>query len=325
MTEPLVSVVIINWNHLEHLQTCLLALSAQDYPSIETIVVDNASKDGSVEWLREQYPLVHLIKNNTNRGFSHAFNQGVDNSTGDYLLSLNPDVTILPGFLSALVNGMEASENVGIIAPKLLQAGYPDRIDSTGLFINRCRRPYDRGQGTWDKKQFDKKTDVFGACGAAAFYRRSMLDDIRIGSEYFDEDFFAYYEDVDLAWRAHLKGWRAVYVPEARALHVRGYGDTLRKRRQKNQFGPRLAFRNRYLMTVKNDEISNFFADLPLILLFEAPRLVYTAVTSPSSLLAIIDLGRALPSALKKRRFIKTGRKASYKNVRRWFTKVTFT
>ena len=162
---------------------------------------------------------------------------------------------------------------------------------------------------------------VFGACGAAALYRRTMLEDLALDGEYLDESFFAYYEDADLAWRAQLRGWRCVYAPRAVATHARGWGDTLRQpgHAPKGAAGPRLALRNRYLMTAKNDDWRHLLVDLPLILAAELPRLAYAAVTRPAVLLGLVDLARALPSALDKRRQIQRRRTIGDSDIRHWF------
>jgi GT2 family glycosyltransferase len=306
--------------------------------------------DGSPQWVARCCPDVHVLTFPDNRGFSRAFNQAVGCTDGTFVLSLNPDVTVSPGFISAMVQATGRDQRIGMVAPKLLRAGAPMILDSTCLMIDRRRRPYDRGQGEVDRGQYDAQPFdngrnvraqsrpcggvhpersrgaqrgpyVFGACGAAALYRRAMLDDLALDGEYFDEDFFAYYEDADLAWRAQLRGWRCVYAPGAVATHVRGWGDTLRKKGHaaKDGHGPRLALRNRYLMTIKNDAWGHLLADLPLILATELPRLAYAAVAAPEVLLGIVDVVRAWPRALRKRRRIRRQRTADDAVVRRWF------
>jgi len=321
VNEPPVSVIIVNWNHGHFLPGCLDALLAQEYPCLDIAVVDNASQDGSPAWIAHHYPTARLWGFPENRGFAAALNWGVDHTQGDLILSLNPDVTVTERFVAELVQALVQDIGIGIVAPKLLQAEEPTRLDSTGLFVDRRRRPYDRGQGERDLGQYDTILQVFGACGAAALYRRSMLTNLAVDGEYFDEVFFAYYEDADLAWRAQLQGWRAVYAPRAVALHARGGGDTLRKRGRsaKSSTGPRLALRNRYLMTIKNDSLAHFLADLPLILAAELPRLGYAAVTRPRILLGILDLVYALPSAWAKRRQMQCHWTADPTTLRRWF------
>lgn len=318
---PSVSVIIVNWNHGSYLEACLDALLAQDYPRLDVTVVDNGSTDGSPEWIRDRYPRVRLYPLGDNLGFSVAFNHGVSCTDGALVLSLNPDVTVERGLLREMVAVVSRDERIGMAAPKLLQASDPSVLDSTGLFIDRRRRPYDRGQGEVDRDQYDAHSDVFGACGAAGLYRRAALEDLAIEGEYFDEDFFAYYEDADLAWRAQLRGWRCAYAPSAVATHARGWGDTLRKRGRvpKEGRGPRLALRNRYLMTVKNDAWRYCLLDAPLILGAELLRLTYVALAMPAALLGLLDLVRALPSALRKRRTVRQRRRVDDSVVRRWF------
>jgi len=314
-----VSVIIVNWNHRPFLQTCLDSIFAQGFKALNVVVVDNASIDGSPDWIRMNYPRVLLIFLRENRGFSFAFNEGVRSTDDPFILSLNPDVVLQPDCLDHMVRIMVEQERVGVVAPKLLRADNPSLIDSTGLFISRSRCPYDRGQGEVDRGQYDHDTEIFGACGAAALYRRSMLEDLAFANEYFDEDFFAYYEDADLAWRAQLSGWRAVFVPFAIGIHVRGWGDSLRKQSKRNPIGPRLALRNRYLMSLKNDRLSNFLADLPFLLASELPRLLYAAFTMPSVLLGALDFVALSGTIRRKRRRLwqKTGVKES--NLRHWF------
>ena len=321
MSEPSVSAVIVNWNHGHLLPGCLGPLLAQGRTGTDITVVDNGSQDGSPQWLPQRYPEVHLWAMPENRGFSAALNSGIGHTTGELVLSLNPDVTVAPGFVAHLVEAMGQDARIGIGAPKLLQADDPARLDSTGLFIDRRRRPFDRGQGELDRGQYDTQLSVFGACGAAALYRRAMLEDLAVDGEVLDEGFFAYYEDADLSWRAQLRGWRCVYVPQAVATHARGRGDTLRQkgRAAKGSRGPRLALRNRYLMALKNDRTAYFLADLPLILAAELPRLGYAAVTRPAVLLGLLDLARALPGGWRKRRLVRGRRSVDDAALRRWF------
>jgi GT2 family glycosyltransferase len=321
VNEPSVSAIIVNWNHGHLLPGCLDVLLAQNYPSLDVTVVDNASQDGSADWLPQRYPGVQLWALPDNRGFAAALNWGIDHTQGDLVLSLNPDVVVSPAFVAELVKAIVRDAGTGMVAPKLLQAGDPARLDSTGLFVDRRRRPYDRGQGELDQGQYDTAVDIFGACGAAALYRRSMLNDLTVDGECFDETFFAYYEDADLAWRAQWRAWRAVYAPHAVALHARGWGETLRKRGRaaKEATGPRLALRNRYLMTAKNDRLVHFLIDLPRILAAEVPRLAYIAITRPQILLGLSDLAGTLPSARAKRRQMSPRWIAEPHAVRRWF------
>ena len=324
MCRPTVSVIIVNWNHGRLIGACLAALQAQEGVAFDITVVDNGSRDGSPQWIARAYPDVYLWTFPDNRGFSHALNAGIAQTQGAFVLSLNPDVTVRAGFLHVLAQAAEREPRVGMVAPKLLRADAPTRLDSSGLFIDRRRRPYDRGQGEVDGGHYDQRTHIFGACGAAALYRRAMLEDVALNGEYFDEDFFAYYEDADLAWRAQARGWQCRYAPGAVATHVRGWGDTLRKGDApvKDAAGPRLAWRNRYLMTLKNDAWRYVWRDLPWILGAEAPRIAYAAVKMPRALLGLWDLRQAGPIALRKRRLLRARQTVADAVLRRWFVTV---
>ena len=285
----LVSIVIVNWNHGAFLTDCLNALEKQTYSPIEILVIDNASSDGSPQSIVKDFPNVKLTTFKENFGFSKAFNYGVKVTQSEFILSLNPDVVTTPEFLGKLVEIMDLNEKVGITAPKLMRANDPSLIDSTGLFLNRLRKPFDRGQNEVDNHQYDEQTEIFGACGAAALYRREMIEKVSINGEFLDEDFFAYYEDVDVSWRAKKLGWRCVYAPSAIASHVRGWGDTLHKQGDQKfrSIGPRLALRNRYLMIIKNEQFRDIWLTLVLILIVDTLKNVYLLTFYPRVLLGV--------------------------------------
>lgn len=316
-----VAVIIVNWNHGDYINKCLDSLLGQGFKDFEISLVDNGSNDGSIQGVVEEYPGVSCHQFPTNTGFCHAFNWGVKHTNSEFVLSLNPDVFLRSGFLKEIVVAIRNDDQIGIVSPKLLQFKNPAILDSTGLFINRYRRPYDRGQGEMDKGQYDGSDLIFGACGAAALYRRAMLEDIALGDDYLDEDFFAYYEDADIAWRAQQRGWKCKYAPKAIATHVRGYGDTLRKSRKslKMNAGARLALRNRYFMTLKNDSLKYFLLDLPMIFFAELSRLFYMTLFAPHSLLGFKDFLLGYENALKKRRLIRQRKIVDDGSIRVWF------
>ena len=316
---PQVSAVIVNWNHGAHLPACLQALHAQQ-PRPQIVVVDNASTDGSADWVAEHFPRVLLLRLESNQGFARAFNRGAAQSASPWVASINPDLTPRPGFFADLLAAAEQDERVGLCSPKLLRADQPDRLDSTGLYLDRWQRAYDRGQLRPDDGRYDSQTVIFGACGAAAFYRRAMLEDIAVNGQYFDEALFAYYEDADLAWRAQLRGWRALYVPAAVALHARGWGDTLRKGGTTGA-GPRLALRNRYLLLFKNAAWRTILARLPGMQLRDLPRLAYMLIFRPAALLALVDIPRMLPAMLRKRKIIRARQTVPDAALLAWFTR----
>lgn len=213
---PKVSVVIANYNGKHYLKDCLDSLYIQNFKDFEIILVDNDSSDGSADLVEGEYPDVILIRNPANLGFAEGTNQGIRDSKGEFILTLNNDTRLEPGFLDRILDPMEGNGRVGICASKML---FPDgRINSTGLCISRSGAAWNRGMFQEDKGQYDHQEEVFGASAGAALYRRSMLDEIGL----FDEDFFMYMEDVDLSFRARLAGWNCIYVPAAVVYHHHG-------------------------------------------------------------------------------------------------------
>lgn len=210
-----VTVVIPNWNGRHLLPACLAALGEQSFSDFEIVVVDNGSTDGSVGWIQESYPGVRVLVNQENLGFAVAVNQGIRASQGKYVALLNSDTRAGDHWLASLVDAAEADPQVGMCASKMLFADRMDVINSAGICLDLAGITWDCRGGEVDDDSDQDPQEVFGPCGGAALYRRTMLEEIGL----FDEDFFAYLEDVDLAWRARRAGWRALYVPAARVLH----------------------------------------------------------------------------------------------------------
>jgi hypothetical protein len=212
---PTSTVIIPNWNGQHLLAPCLKALAAQTDQDHEVVLVDNGSQDGSVEWVRSHFPAVRVLAQARNLGFAAAVNQGIRASDSCYVATLNNDTEPAPGWLAELVTSAESAPRVGMCASKMLFADRPGVINSTGICVDRAGIAWDRRGGEVDDEREAAPVEVFGPCGGAALYRRAMLDEIGL----FDEDFFAYLEDVDLAWRARRAGWRCLYAPAARVLH----------------------------------------------------------------------------------------------------------
>lgn len=211
----LLAIVIPNWNGRRFLQTCLAALAAQTYPHIETIVVDNASQDGSPAFLREHYPQVRLIELPENRGFTGACNAGMQAARGDFIALLNNDTEVEAGWAAAVMDVFERYPDVGIVASKMLLFDKRDHFHNAGDGFTLDGRAFNRGVWQKDEGQFDREEYVFSACGGSSAYRRTMLDEIGL----LDDDFFFSLEDIDLAWRAQLAGWHALYTPRAIVYH----------------------------------------------------------------------------------------------------------
>ena len=215
---PLVSVIIVNYNGKRYLDDCLTSLSKQSYPRNrwEVILVDNHSSDGSVEHVRDRYAWVQVVAVQKNLGFAEGNNEGYRHCRGELIALLNNDTVVEPGWLQGLVDAILEDSRIGGVTSKILFRDEPDTINSTGLTLYRDGRGGDRGFRQFDHGQYEEPADVFGACGASVLLRRTMIEDIG----FFDERLFMYGEDLDLAWRAHFRGWRFRYTPRSVVYHV---------------------------------------------------------------------------------------------------------
>lgn len=211
----MISVVIPNWNGEAILPTCLDSLRAQTYRDFEVLVVDNASTDGSRALVRERYPEVRLLELPENRGLTGGVNVGIREARGEHLAFLNNDTEAHPQWLAALAQALEEHPEAGTVASKMLLYDRRDIIHSAGDFYRRDGIPGNRGVWQADQKAYSQPGWVFGACGGAMAVRRTMLEDVGL----LDEDLFMYCEDVDLAWRAQLAGYRCWYEPRAVVYH----------------------------------------------------------------------------------------------------------
>ena len=195
-----ISVVVVNFNGKRFLDDCLSSLSVQTYKDYEVIVVDNASRDGSVEHIRSRFPWARIVENKVNLGSTGGNNSGIREAEGEFIVTLNNDTSVEKDFLERLAGPM-SDPGIGMCGSKML---YPNgKINSTGLCLSRSGASWDRGASEEDLGQYDRQEEIFGACAGAALYRRKMLDEIGL----FDEDFFIFMEDIDLTLRARCAGW----------------------------------------------------------------------------------------------------------------------
>jgi hypothetical protein len=286
----LVTVVIPNLNGRHLLEGCLTSLGAQGDPDFAVVVVDNGSTDGSVEWLRAYHPQVRVLANPVNTGFAAAVNQGIRTTETEFVATLNNDTRVDEVWLSALVRALRRNPAAGMAASCMLFAHAPEVVNSTGVCIDRVGIAWDCNGG---ERLLDARPSPspFGPSAGAALYRRSMLDDVGL----FDEGFFAYLEDVDLAWRARWAGWGCVYVPEAVVYHAHSATS-----REGSSFKDRLKGRNKLWMVAKNYPFPHLlWYGLP-ILLYDLAAMAFAALTDRNlgplygRLEALKGLGRAL-------------------------------
>lgn len=335
---PLVSISLVTFNGMRWLDACLASALAQTHPSIEFVVLDNASTDDTAARLlafEREHAAVRLIQSPENLGFAAAHNRNIELMRGDFVCLLNQDIVLDPDFLKEAVGAFEQNADTAAVQGKLYRLG-PELekssiFDTTGLRMLRNRRIVSRGQGEEDRGQFDQPARIFGADGPAPVFRASALREVRVprtrgGWEILDEDFFMYKEDVDLAWRLLLFGWNAVYAPSAVAWHARGAGASgqtviafARERRRLPGWVKCLSWGNQRLMQVKNEQGSLVTRDLLHILWKELRAFAFLAIFETRCLGAIPRLARMLPAARRKRAFIMKHKRRGSAEMAVWF------
>lgn len=323
MAGPTLCVSIVTYNSGRYIERCLESVFAQRGASLDVVVVDNASSDDTPRILEAYGGRIRLIRNARNRGFATAQNQAIQASAADWVLTLNPDVLMRPGFIRRLLDAGERDPGAGSVCGKLLSIGPGFQplatrlIDSTGLYFTPAMRHFDRGWHEPDGPHFSRPEYVFGASAAAALYRRAMIDDVSVDGQFFDPDFFCYREDADIAWRAQLLGWRCIYAPSAAAYHVRTHLPGHRR-----SVSPAMnmhSVKNRFLLRIKNATpglyrrhwLSMTARDLVVV----AGCLFY----EPRSLEAFLRLAGCLPRALRWRRAIMSRRRVDDGALAAWF------
>jgi GT2 family glycosyltransferase len=328
---PLISAIVLNYNGEKIIRVCLASLLNQTYKNMEIIVVDNASSDGSLDTVKQEFPGVRLIVNKTNLGFGGGNNVGIAAAKGEFILILNNDTRLDEACVEELVKSISKDEKYGACASKILLEHEKDLLDVAGIAV--CLDGLSIGRGRLENKDiYNTEEEVFFASDCACLYRKEMLDDIRLPNECYDEDFFAYADETDLGWRARLAGWKCIYNPKAIVYHCHSaVAGTY------SAFKAFLVERNRIWVAVKN-------FPLPLVLsgLFytfqrycfqtygvlakkgaagrftdKAPKLQLAQILIKANISAI----RGLPKMLKKRRKVFTKKRISNSEISEVFKK----
>jgi GT2 family glycosyltransferase len=318
-----VSVTIVTYNSGRFIKRCLESVLAQRYANKEIIVIDNASTDGTVDILEQFEDRCQIVYNDENIGFAAAQNQAIHVSAGDWVLTLNPDVLLLPNFIQALVDTGQSDARVGSVCGKLLTIlatfDLPDKplVDSTGIYFTPMLRHLDRGSQEVDNGHYLQHEYVFGATAAAALYRRRMIEDIAIGDEFFDPDFFVYREDADVAWRAQLMGWRCIYTPHARGYHVRNVLPG--NRRALPPVINMHSVKNRFLMRMKNMTGHLYLRNWVSITARDLVVIGACIVRERSSLRAFVYVLRNWKRVMAKRREIMLRKRVDDDYIASWF------
>ncbi len=318
-----VSVTVVTYNSGRFIRRCLDSVLDQRYSNIEVVVIDNASTDGTPDILERFEDRCKIIYNEENLGFAGAQNQAIAASRGEWVLTLNPDVMLLPDFVEQLMITAQADPQVGTLCGKLLlvDASFeiPNQrvVDSTGMYFTPMLRHFDRGCLESYNGHYHNHEYVFGATAAAACYRRRMIEDISVDGEFFDSDFFTYREDADVAWRAQLLGWKCAYDPTACGYHVRKLRPGMRR-----YLPPDInmhSVKNRFLMRVKNITPGLYLRHFLPITLRDIGILGYCLTFERSSLKAFYYVMRDFKKTLVKRRLIQARRRVDEAYLARWF------
>ncbi len=326
MNPPRVTVIILNYHGDAQLPRCIEHLARQDFTDYELVLIDNNPPDGAVSEVLESPPIsewlasgkARAISNPHNIGFAAGVNQGIRVAKGEYILTLNQDAYLDANYISTLASLLDADARIASVTGKLLRedAGGNRVIDSTGHEFYDDRVVINRGKGERDAGQYDEG-EVFGVSAAAAMYRLSAIRQVEFEGQVFDEDFFAYLEDIDMDFRLRRAGYIAWYTPRASARHdLAGSGG-------RRGFGIRFrAHPNRDKIRIVHDSISLQFHDFAPMFRQEMWQFIRTLFTSPLLLLAHFALLWKWPRLLRKRRFVEKTAKVSFTEIyRQWVRK----
>ncbi len=315
-----VAIHIVTYNSAATVADCIRSVRAQSYRDWSLLVIDNASGDMTRSIVRKLQTT--LVRNRTNIGYAAAHNMAIRRTRSDYVLTLNPDVVLDKHFIKQMVRTLDASPRVGSAAGLLYRVerlrDRPVIVDGEGLYMRKNRRQGLRGEMRLMQDHPKHPVSIFGPDGAAAFYRRVMLEDIAFAQEYFDEDFFMHKEDVDVCWRAKWRGWRSLFVPMAIARHIRTFRPGRRDRVPQEL--RTMAIRNRYLMMIKNESFSLFVRDIFPILIYELGIFLYIVMKERASIIAYVQAYERVSVMLKKREWIFLRRRVSDVSLGKWFT-----
>lgn len=270
-----VSAIIVTLGVKDYLKACVSSLLKQTQVPYEIIVIDNSQKSKVAKEIGKLYPGVKIFSSSENLFYARALNKGIEISKGEFVLCLNDDLILDKEFIQQALIGFSVNKKVGAVSGKILR--FDGKIlDSTGLTLSIFRTAKERGYGQSDLKQFEKNGYIFGVNGAAAFFRKKMLEEIKDKYSYFDSRFNMFYEDLDVAWRANKSGWQAYYVAKAITFHLRGgsfrpdsgLGQAMARRYLNNELHYEL-IKNRYLTVLKNEDLFDFLLHLIPMLIYD--------------------------------------------------------
>ncbi|MBD3359558.1 MAG: glycosyltransferase [Candidatus Buchananbacteria bacterium] len=338
-----ISIHLVTWNGQKYIEDCLNSILEQNFSDYFLLIIDNDSADQTVKIIEQQYlPLfgskVRFVKNKNNLGFAQAHNQALLWTDSEYVLILNQDVILEPYFLANIIDFFDKHENVGSVTGKILRWQFEnnedlkkseksDIIDSLGLKIFKNQRVIELATGEKDLGQYEDNLKIFGVSGTCPVYRRKALEDVRYKDEYFDNDFFSYKEDIDLAYRLQWQGWQSYYLPQAMAYHDRTVKsqerktnlDLIKQRKHKAKFINYHSYKNHWFVLLKNLSFNNFLRYSPHIIFYELKKIIYILFFETLTLKSLKEVWAKRKKIKEKRIFIMSKRIITDEKIRQWF------
>jgi len=343
------AISLVTYNGEKYLPFCLKSLFKQTFRDFNLLIIDNGSTDRTLSYLKENYPQLKVVSHKENLGYARAHNQAIGWTKSDYVMLLNQDIFLNQDYLEKAVSYLEENREVASLTGKILFWDYSKNyeaqnellpfktkiIDSLGLKVFKNHRVIDLGQGEKDKGQYDEVKEIFGVSGALPIYRRLALESVKVKinqglnkAEYLDEDFFAYKEDIDLAYRLRLAGYQSVYLPEAVAYHdrsVKGKKNLSDKtaalgRKDRNKMIRIYSYKNHLLTILKNEFWQNMIKYYFQIKFYEWKKFFYILFFEPSTLRGLRMFYKQKSRILKKRKYIiKNIRKIKAEDLAKWY------
>ena len=332
------AVNLVTYNGERYLPECLQSLNNQTFQDFSLLIIDNGSSDGTLAFLKEYFPQIKVISYKENIGFARAHNQAIAWTNSDYLCLLNQDIILEPDYFEQAINYLDQQNDAAALSGKLLYWDFANQektkiIDSLGIRIFNNHRVADRAQGQADEGQYDQVEEIFGVSGALPIYRRLALEKLKVRidhghQEYFDEMFFSYKEDVDLAYRLRLAGMSSFYLPNAVAYHDRsakatadsGDKSLIKNRKDRNRMIKIYSYKNHLLTLIKNEFTANLFKYSLSIFWYEFRKLLFILIFEQSTFKGLSMYFNQRPKILQKRKYIiKNIRVIKPKDLAKWY------
>ena len=318
-----ISINLVTWNGEKYIKHCINSVLNQTFKDYELNILDNGSHDKTVEVIESNFPQFKILKNKENIGFAKGHNKLFAWAKSDYIMCLNQDMILEPNFLENIFNFLDNAKDkyeIGSIEPKLLQwkfndndpynadkSGKTNTIDTCGFQVFKNHKVIDFGQLQENINEFNETKEVFGPSGACPIYSKNALESIKINNEYFDEDFFSYKEDVDLAFRLRLAGYKCYFLPNAICYHdrsIRSGLSVIENRKSKSNWVNQYSYRNHIYLLIKNEFFTNFIRCFFPLFVYEFKKFIYILFFEHETLKFFFKNFKLISKMKKKRKYI---------------------